>query len=142
MFTTVNYIFHTEWNWLVPLRVIKVVKITKADFYRGPRLGKLKKKYTIDQLRILNLMLFFRGRDHAIVTAEDSSSLDLEIRHKHNQLVIHHGEEQELKQETTAVPACYVPVCLKKKHNAGMAVWFTKATMHWSNFCIFVDKCA
>ena len=41
-----------------------------------------------------------------------------------------HGEEQELKQETTAVPACYVPVFLKKKHNnAPKAVWFTKATV-------------
>ena len=30
--------FHTELNWLVPLRVIKVLKITKADFYRSPRL--------------------------------------------------------------------------------------------------------
>ena len=38
-------------------------------------------------------------------------------------------EEQELKQQTTAVPACYVPVCLKKKHNACKAVWFTKATV-------------
>ena len=36
--------------------------------------------------------------------------------------------------------ACYVPVCLKKKHNARKAVWFTKATVHWSNFCIFVDS--
>ena len=53
--------------------------------------------------------------------------------------VIRHGEEQELKQETTAVPACYVPVCLKKKHNARKAVWFTTATVHWSNFWIFVD---
>ena len=61
------------------------------------------------------------------------------IRNKHNQLV-HHGEEQELKQETTAVPACYVPVCSKKKNNARKAVWFTKATVHWSNLCIFVDS--
>ena len=66
--------------------------------------------------------------------------MDVEIKHKHNQLVIHHQEEQELKQETMAVPACYVPVCLKKKHNARKAVWFTKATVHWSNFCIFVDS--
>ena len=29
-----------------------------------------------------------------------------EIRNKDNQLVLHHGEEQELKQETKAVPAC------------------------------------
>ena len=85
-------------------------------------------------------MLFFRGRDHPIVAAKDSSCLDVEIRHKHNQLVIHHEEEQELKQEATAVPACYVPVCLKKKHNARKVVWFTKATVHWSNFCIFVDS--
>ena len=55
--------------------------------------------------------------------------LDVEIRHKHNQLVVRHGEEQELKQETTAMPACYVPVCLKKKHNARKAVWFTTATV-------------
>ena len=33
------------------------------------------------------------------------------------------------------VPACYVPVYFKK-HNARKAVWFTKATVHWSNFCI------
>ena len=57
-----------------------------------------------------------------------------------SKLVIHHGEEQEFKQETTAVSACYVPVCLKKKHDAHEAVWFTKATVHWSNFCIFVDR--
>ena len=43
--------------------------------------------------------------------------------------------KQELKQETTAVPACYVPVYLKK-HNARKAVWFTKPTVHSSNFCI------
>ena len=55
-------------------------------------------------------MLFFRGHDDTIVAAKDSSCLDVEIRNKHNQLVIHRGEEQELKQETTAVPACYVPV--------------------------------
>ena len=69
----------------------------------------------IGQLRSLNLMLFFRGRDHTIVAAKDSSLLDMEIRNKHNQLVIRHGEEQELKQETTAVPACYVPVSLLVK---------------------------
>ena len=40
-----------------------------------------------------------------------------------------HGEEQELKQETMAMPASYVPVCLKKKHNARKAVWFTTATV-------------
>ena len=41
-----------------------------------------------------------------------------------------HGQEQELKQETTAVSACYVPVFLKKKNNnARKAVWFTKATV-------------
>ena len=85
-------------------------------------------------------MLFFRGHDHTIVAAKDSSRLDVEIRHKHNQLVIHHGEEQKLKQETTAVPACYVPVCLKNKHHARKAVWFTKATVYWSNFCISVDS--
>ena len=39
-----------------------------------------------------------------------------------------------------AVPACYVPVCFKKKHNARKAVWFTKATVHWSNFCIFDSR--
>ena len=38
------------------------------------------------------------------------------------------------------MPPCYVPVCLKKKHNARKVVWFTKATVHWSNFCIFVDS--
>ena len=77
-------------------------------------------------------MLFFSGPDHTIY--------DREIRNKHNQLVIHHGEEQELKQETTAMHACYVEVCFKKNHNAGKAVWFTMATVKWSNFCIFVDS--
>ena len=38
------------------------------------------------------------------------------------------------------MPACYVPVCLKEKHNARKAVWFTMTTVHWSNFCIFVDR--
>ena len=47
MFMTVNYIFHTERNWLVPLRVIKVIKITKADFYRSWETGFKFKKYTI-----------------------------------------------------------------------------------------------
>ena len=28
----------------------------------------------------------------------------------------------------------------KKKHNAHKAVWCTKATVHWSNFCIFIDS--
>ena len=27
---------HTEGNWLVPLRVIKIIKITKADFLGVP----------------------------------------------------------------------------------------------------------
>ena len=89
-------------------------------------------------------MLFFRGRDHNIVAAKDSSLLDLDIRNKQPTFLpfpgIHHGEEQELKQETRAVPACYAPVCLKKKQNSRKAVWFTKATVHWSNFCIFVDS--
>ena len=41
-----------------------------------------------------------------------------------------HGEEQELKHKTMAVPACYVPVFLKNKcNNARKAVWFTKATV-------------
>ena len=60
--------------------------------------------------------------------------MTVEVRNKNRQLVIHHGEEQELKQKTTAVRACYEPVCLKKKHNA------CKATVHWSNFCIFVGS--
>ena len=92
----------------------------------------------LGQLRILNLVLFFRGREHTIVAAKDSSSRDVEIGNKHSQLVIHHGEEQELKQEVT-VSACYVPVCFKE-NRAHKAVWFTKATVHWSNFSIFVDS--
>ena len=36
--------FHTERNWLVPLRVIEVIKIAKADFYETPILGLSKKK--------------------------------------------------------------------------------------------------
>ena len=51
----------------------------------------------IGQLRILNFMLFFRGRDHIIVAAKDSSSLEIKIRNKHKQLVIHRREEQELR---------------------------------------------
>ena len=94
----------------------------------------------LGQLRILNLILFFRAREHTIVAAKDSSWLDVEIGNKHNQLVIHDGEEKELKQEATAVSACYVPVCFKKKHNAHKAVWYTKATVHWSNFSIVVDS--
>ena len=39
-------------------------------------------------VRILNLMLFFRGIKHTIVAAI-TGRLDIEIRHKHNQLVIH-----------------------------------------------------
>ena len=33
-----HYMFHTEWNWLVPSRVIEVIEMEKADFYRSPRL--------------------------------------------------------------------------------------------------------
>ena len=41
-----------------------------------------------------------------------------------------HGEEQKLKHKAMAVPSCYVPVFLKKKHNnARKAVWLTKATV-------------
>ena len=79
-----------------------------------------------------------QSRDHTIVAVKDSSWLEVEIRNKHNQLVIHDGEEQELKQESTAAPAFYVPVCLKKKHNACKAVWFTRATVHCSNFYILL----
>ena len=51
-----------------------------------------------------------------------------------------HGEEQELKQETTAVSACYVLVLLKYKHNnARKAVWFTKATLI-GGISVFVDS--
>ena len=64
-------------------------------------------------------MLFYSGADDSIVAAKG--------------LFIMAG--RGLKQETTAVPACFVPVSLKK-HNARKAVWFTKATVHWSNFCI------
>ena len=75
-------------------------------------------------------MLFFRGRDHTIVAAEDSSWLDVEIRHKHNQLVKNIMEKSKnSNKRPRAVPASYVPVCLKKKHNARKAVWFTKATV-------------
>ena len=90
-------------------------------------------------------MLFYSGCDHMIIASKDSSWLDMENRTKHNQFIMTgcetntanfltcqymHGEEQELKQETTAMPACYVPVFLKKKHNnAHKAVWSTKATV-------------
>ena len=70
-------------------------------------------------------MLFYSGADDSIVAAKA--------------LFIMAGRgnrsKQELKQETMAVPACFVPFSLKK-HNAHKAVWFTKATVHWSNFCI------
>ena len=75
--------------------------------------------------KLLNLMLFYSGPDDTIAAGKA--------------LFIMAGRgnrsKQELKQEITAVPACYVPVYLKK-HNAFKAVWFTKATVHWSNFCI------
>ena len=32
--------------------MIKVIKITKADFYRSPRLGSTLKKYTIDTVLV------------------------------------------------------------------------------------------
>ena len=37
------------------------------------------------------------------------------------------------------MPACYVPVCLKKKHNARKAVWFTTATVIGASSA-FVDS--
>ena len=37
------------------------------------------------------------------------------------------------------MPACYVPVCLKKKHNARKAVWFTMATVIGA-ISAFVDR--
>ena len=75
--------------------------------------------------KLLNLMLLYSGPDDTIVAGKA-----LFIMSGHG-----NRSKQELKQETTAVPACYVPVYLKK-HNARKAVWFTKATVHWSNFCI------
>ena len=88
-------------------------------------------------VRILNLMLFFRGIEHTMVAAKDSSGLDVEIRHKHNQLVIHlicnHGRARiETRDHGRACMLCAsprVPVCLKEKHNARKAVWFTTATV-------------
>ena len=51
-----------------------------------------------------------------------------------------HGKEQELRQETTVMPVCHVPVFLKKKHNnARKAVWFTKATVAGA-ISAFVDS--
>ena len=51
-----------------------------------------------------------------------------------------HGDDQELKQETTAVNAGYVPVFLEKNHNnAHKAVWLTKATVIGAIFA-FVDS--
>ena len=40
----------------------------------------------------------------------------------------------------STLPCLHVMCQLKKKHNARKAVWFTKAKVHWSNFCIFVDS--
>ena len=64
-------------------------------------------KYTyamLPQKKLLNLMLFYSGPDDTIVAGKA--------------LFIMAGRgnrsKQELKQETTAVPACYVPVYLKK----------------------------
>ena len=39
MFKDCNYMFHKERNWPVLLRVTKVIKITKADFYPGTSIG-------------------------------------------------------------------------------------------------------
>ena len=36
-------------NWVVPLRVIKVINITKDDFYKSPRLGSSLKKIYYSQ---------------------------------------------------------------------------------------------
>ena len=94
----------------------------------------------IGQLTILNLLVFFislcflesswvwdrlfyfRGCDD-IVAAKNSSSLDVEI---------------ETKDHGRAGMLC--ASLFKKKHNARKAVWFTKATANWSNFCVFVDS--
>ena len=49
----------------------------------------LRSLQLIWRLGFRNLMLFFKGRDHTIVAAKDSSRLDVEIRNKHNQLAIY-----------------------------------------------------
>ena len=42
-------------------------------------------KYTYPfQAKLLNLMLFYNGRDLTIILVKDSSWLDVEIRNKHN----------------------------------------------------------
>ena len=40
------------------------------------------------QKKLLNLMLFYSGRDHTIIAAKDSSWLDVENRAKHNQFIM------------------------------------------------------
>ena len=75
-------------------------------------------KYTYPfQAKLLNLMLFYNGRDHTIIIVKDSSLLDVEIRHKHNyhacQYVL--GEEQELKQRPWLYLRVVCPVLFKKE---------------------------
>ena len=78
-------------------------------------------------------------RDHTIVAAKDSSWLD--TTNTANLLYICHGEVKSRNwKRDHGRPACYVPVCIKEICNVRKAVWFTMATVHWSNFCIFVDS--
>ena len=64
-------------------------------------------------VRILNLILFFRGIEHTIIAAKDSSWLDIEIRHKHNQLVIHLIMEKSKNWNKRPRPCLHV-ICHSK----------------------------
>ena len=59
---------------MVPLRVIKVIKITKADFYRSPRLGSLLKN-------ILYRYMYLKIAWHLKTYIDTDSSIDFEKLH-------------------------------------------------------------
>ena len=48
-------------NWLVPLRVIEVIEITKVDFYRSPDWVQVKKN-------IPYMLILKDVRVHALIT--------------------------------------------------------------------------
>ena len=61
--------FHTELNWLVPLRVIKVIKITKAISVGVPDCGfKLKNIYQQSPVKCVQRKLDIAG--NCIITKQ------------------------------------------------------------------------
>ena len=78
-------------------------------------------------------MLFFRGRDHTILASMTG-------RRNLTQTQLTSWRRARIETRDHDRPACYVPVCLKRKRNDRKAVWFTNATVYWSNFCNFVDS--